>query len=233
MQRKNTDDVNVIIVAAGSSTRFGGKTKKIFYKIAGIPVIVHSVRNFTSMFSQEDIIVVAGKDDIGKMENTLKKYSLGKVKICEGGRERVDSVFRGLLTADKRRVLIHDGARPFVSKKTIEDILRVLIDDKSCAAPAFAPTETVRTLKNDRFEILDRNNIFLMQTPQGCFREAYKSILSKCMKGKKYYTDDAEYFVKEGLKLMLVEGDKRNIKITVSEDIFIAEEIIKKGDSCL
>jgi len=230
MQRKNIEDVNVIIVAAGSSSRFKGKTRKVFFKIAGIPIIVHSIRNFVSLFKQEDIIVVARKDDMKNMKNTLKKYSLSSVKICEGGSERAISVLNGLIESKKEKVLIHDGARFFIPAKTLIDIISNLKEESSCIAPAYSPSETVRILKNKKYEILDRNNLFLMQTPQACYRNKYIRILRKQLRKNKYFTDDAEYFVKENLKLIFVKGDKRNLKITTLHDTVLAEEIIKKGD---
>ncbi|MGE3063265.1 MAG: IspD/TarI family cytidylyltransferase [bacterium] len=228
MPIKEYEDVNVIVVAAGDSKRFGGKIKKIFMEADKKPVIVRSVHNFTRIFKQESIIVVAAKEDMKKMRRVLDAAMLKKVRITEGGSDRCLSVLNGLLEADKERVLIHDGARCFVPEKNILEVCDSLKSGISCSAPAVRPSETARLFSGIKYELVDRERLYLMQTPQACRREEYIKLLKESVRKKIIYTDDMEYFTRNNLKVMIVEGDKRNIKITTREDLNLLEEIIKK-----
>jgi 2-C-methyl-D-erythritol 4-phosphate cytidylyltransferase len=232
MQRRKINDANVIIVAAGASARFGRKTKKIFFLLDKKPVIIHTIEKFKKFFADSDIIIVVAEEDMLKMRRTLDKFSLNEIRVVKGGEKRCFSVFNGLKEAAKRRVFIHDGARPFLSGETILSLSRSLLKKNECVAPAYKPSETVRIIKKGKYEILDRQNIFLMQTPQACFRDVYLKILEKRIAENKFFTDDAEYFINENMKLKIIDGDKNNIKITFGMDIKTAEKILKKGDSC-
>lgn len=232
MQRKKYNDFNVVIVAAGASKRFKGRINKVFSLIYKTPAIVHTVMNFNLLFDEESIIVVTSRKDMNRMKRVLKRAGLSKVKITEGGPERCFSVLNGLKEANKKKVLIHDGARIFVPKKNIAAVCDSLKDKVSCSALAVKPAETVRRAKKTGYELIDRNSLYLMQTPQACYREEYIKILSKCVSKNQVYTDDMEYFSKSGKKVALVDGDRRNIKLTTREDLSLAEKTIKKGERC-
>lgn len=227
MQRKRAD-VSVVIAAAGESKRFGGKTKKVFFLIEGECVVVHSVRNFLPFVPAGAITVVSAKNDMKKMRRILDAAGLKSVSVVEGGRERCDSVLSGVRESKGRIVLIHDGARCFVPKENISAVLRELDKGAFCAAPALTPVETVRIDKKGRIETADRRSVRLMQTPQGCMRMEYLEMLQTAASEGISYTDDVEYFLRARRRVALVEGDRRNIKITEKSDVSVMSGIIRR-----
>ncbi|MCQ2451135.1 MAG: 2-C-methyl-D-erythritol 4-phosphate cytidylyltransferase [Clostridia bacterium] len=220
--------VPVIIVAAGNSTRMNG-TNKQFVKICGVPLIAKTVSAFEKSPIISRIIIVTKKESILEIQKLCKKYNLLKVSdIVEGGSNRTESVKCGInkLIKGENKVLIHDGARPFVSEKMIADVCRSL-KTADCALIAKKSTDTVKLTDNESTvkQTLDRNCIYLAQTPQGVDVNKYRFALNslKC----EDYTDDASLMEAMGYKCVVIEGSSSNIKITTPEDIAIAEALLK------
>lgn len=216
--------ISTIIVAGGSGKRFGGK--KQFFKLCGKPLVVWSLEKF-HRFSNELILVLPGKD-IRQFE---KKW-LGRfpdLKIAAGGKKRWQSVENGLKRiSDKSNIVcIHDGARPLVSKEDATACIKAAI--KHGAAILAAPASDTIKLSDDNGNIkqtLDRNKIFLAQTPQVFKRD----IILKAFKSKKLsnITDDAQMVEALGHKVKLVPVTSPNIKITTKIDLLIAQKLIRE-----
>ncbi len=230
------DSVSVIIAAAGSGTRMGmGPQKsKQFTEIRGVPVIARTLRVFEEIPRVSKIIIVTRKIDIEAMRELVKKYKFLKVDdIIEGGDTRMRSVRLGLerLGADKRGiVLIHDGARPFIERERVMELIHEIESERCEAAAVGVPVkDTIKQLDESGFigTTPERSSLVSIQTPQA-FRydlimKAHKRAESKGME----FTDDCavvENLSAERVKVII--GDYTNIKITTPEDLIMAEMIL-------
>ncbi len=205
---------SVIIVCAGNSSRFsGGRENKTLYLFEGKPVFLYSVEAFEK-FGFDDITVVVKEEE----REAFEKFSTShNFKIIKGGLRRQDSVLNALkeLPYDCE-VLIHDGARPFVTKDLIKNVLSEIKHGR-CVVPAIKSEDTIRIEVDGKYKLFDRNKVFRMQTPQGCIAGEIKELYEKF--SKLDLLDDASAFEIEGREVKLIDGEKRNIKITTPEDI--------------
>lgn len=222
--------LSAIVVAAGRSSRFKGKASKILAKIDSKPVIYYSLFALNRHPDIDEIIVVASSGNIEAITGIVRRYKINKVKnIILGGKERKDSVLQGLksLGQDTKDVLIHDGARPLINKVIISSVIRAA--KISGAAVIGLPVKpTIKKVNSNLWvkETVDRDGLWEIQTPQ----VFSKNIILKAyrrLSGSKV-TDDAMLVEKIGIKVKLALGSYSNIKITTSEDLVIAEAILKK-----
>ena len=215
--------IPVIIVAAGSSSRMNG-TNKQFLSVEGIPVIAKTLLKFEKSESISRIILVAKKDDILKMQEICGEWGIDKVTdIVEGGNNRNESVLNGFkrLGNSENKVLIHDGARPFVTEKIISDTVLAL-KTADGVLTAIKVTDTVKRTAEGKTVVgtLKRDNLYLAQTPQGVDVKKYLKVCSE--NDTSSFTDDASVMEYGGYKVEVVNGSRLNIKITTPEDIPIA-----------
>lgn len=215
--------IPIIIVAAGSSNRMKG-TNKQFLSIEGVPVIAKTLLKFEKSENISRIILVAKRDDILKMQEICNEWGIGKVTdIVEGGNNRNSSVLNGFkrLSDDENKVLIHDGARPFVTQKNIRDTVLAL-KTADAVLTAVKVADTVKRTDDGGTVVatLNRDNLYLAQTPQGVDVKKYLKICSK--NDTSVFTDDASVMEYGGYKVKVVDGSRLNIKITTPEDIPIA-----------
>ncbi len=210
--------IDVIIAAAGNSSRFDSKIKKQFYNINGKPILIHTIEKFKSFEGINNIIVVTAEEDIDLLKKILNKHDISEICIIAGGCQRAESVYNGSIASNADYVMIHDGARPFVSEELIRELIMKKASN-SIIIPALKPVETVRYKDKDGINILKRENVYLIQTPQICKRELLLSCLKEKLNEKCYYTDDAEYIKEGGGEIVFIDGDRNNIKITSIEDI--------------
>ena len=218
----NKDALPVIIVAAGSSSRMG--TDKQFLNVAGIPVIARALQNFERSPDISRIILVTREQSIQKMQLIAEKYSISKLSdIVEGADSRERSVACGIerLKNDEDKVLVSDGARIFVTQKMISDCVTALKEHDGCLC-ALKVQDTVKSAESGKVHnTLDRNGLYLAQTPQGITVSLYKKAMRNADISK--FTDDASVLESICADVVIVEGNKRNIKITTPEDIGLAE----------
>ena len=212
-------NVTAIVVAAGKGTRFGSDIPKQFLKIEGMTVLEKAVRAFENHPAVDQIVVVTGGDFVVLCGEILAGFT--KVKyIVPGGAQRQDSVYEGLKVAADGLVLIHDGARPFVTADVIDRVLEGACCHGACV-PCVAVKDTVRQKTDDgsSSRTLDRSALFGVQTPQGfetgLLREAFARAFEEGFSG----TDDASLVERLGQPVALAEGDYANIKITTREDL--------------
>ncbi len=216
-----------IILAAGQGKRLGLNQNKVLLPLAGHPLVYHTLKTFASLEELKTIVVVAHKDELPEIKEIVRKYEANKtILITCGGDTRQESVRRGLLALEKilpEKVLIHDGARCFVTK---EVILRVLekIEPSVAVTCAVGIVDSLREV-DSRLNVIasiDRNSIYAVQTPQGF---VYQEILAKHQQTAKLdVSDDAQLFENQ----ILVKGDYQNIKITTPADWELAKALTKK-----
>jgi len=223
----------VIIVAAGQGKRMNANENKVFLPLAGKPMISYTLKSFQNCPLIHQIVVVTRKDDIKKMNQIKEEYEINKMSlIVEGGEERQDSVYNGLIILNNARendiIVVHNGSNPLVKENEIEECIKAA-EKYSAAAAGFPLKDTIKKTNNGFVEkTLDRSNVYQMQTPQaikyGLFMQAYKNAENKNLKA----TDDASLVEALGSKVKIVSCSYENIKITTPEDLRIAEGILMK-----
>lgn len=226
-----------ICLAAGRGKRMESKVHKQYLFLKDKPVLYYSLQAFENSPIEEVVLVTgAGEEEYCRKE-IVEKYGFTKVKaIVPGGKERYHSVYLGLQALKAcDYVLIHDGARPFLTKEIIDRCMEGVLHHKACAAGM--PAKDTIKLADENRDIActpDRNKVWIIQTPQAfscsLIKEAYKRLIELEEQGKEPdvpITDDAmvvEHFLHQ--KVHLVYGSYENIKITTPEDMRIAEVFI-------
>jgi 2-C-methyl-D-erythritol 4-phosphate cytidylyltransferase / 2-C-methyl-D-erythritol 2,4-cyclodiphosphate synthase len=209
-------DTAVIIVAAGRGSRMGGEVAKQWQMLAGRPVVAHTLAAFAGM----PVVLVIHPDD------RMQAEGLG-VRLVEGGATRDASVLAGLRALEGsgvRRVLIHDCARPLVSRALIDRLVAAL-DSHEGAAPALSVTDALwRGAGGLVSGTIDRTGLYRAQTPQA-FR--YAAILAAHRAHPGGALDDVEVARAAGLDVVIVEGEESNLKLTYPGDFARAEAILK------
>ncbi len=226
-----------ILLAGGSGKRMNLDIPKQYIEIHNIPVIVYSLLAFEKS-KVDEIIVVADKNRKDYIKECLIKYNIKKViDIVEGGKERYNSVYNALASSYKKdyykNVLVHDSARPMITS----DLIDVLIDELSkhtvltLGVPA---KDTIREADSEKFskKTLDRNSLFLIQTPQAFDYNVLYDSYNEIIKDEsllKDITDDVMVVEKiKKISSKIVLGDYKNIKITTQEDIEISAIYLTK-----
>lgn len=223
-----------LIVAAGKGLRFGEEIPKQFLMCKNRPILYYTIKAFEDNKNIDQIIIVASPDYIDLVKSYINKYELKKVtKIVEGGPTRQLSVFNGLkaikeISSKGDKVLIHDGARPLISQNIIEEnILALTSHSFVCTVQADADTTYLSKDQKSIDSILNREELFLAQTPQSFdFDEIYKLHFEAFKNNDINNTDDASLALKNNRKVFLVQGNKYNFKITKKEDFHLFELLI-------
>ena len=229
-----------VVLAAGSGTRMGSKTKKQYMSIAGRPVIYYSLKTFQDSFIDEIVLVVSPGDTRFCQKEIVEKYGFDKVRhIVEGGKERYHSVAAGLNSvSDFDYVFIHDGARPMVTAEILDRSLVCVRRYGACVAGVrVKDTIKIADREGKISATPNRNFMWAVQTPQvfayPLIKEAYTLLLSReeeILASGVAVTDDAMVVeTLTGRPVKLVEGSYKNIKITTPEDIQIAEIFLKNA----
>ncbi|MCX7973046.1 MAG: 2-C-methyl-D-erythritol 4-phosphate cytidylyltransferase [Candidatus Aminicenantes bacterium] len=212
--------VAVIIAAAGEGRRFG--QPKQFALLAGRPVVHWAIEAFALHPLVNEIIVVF--PDETQAETIKLKWP--KVKaVVKGGKERQDSVARGLaaVSPEGEIILIHDGVRPLVKADLITRIIEATLKE-GAAVPAIPIEDTVKQIEGDRIvQTIDREKLLRVQTPQGFKRELLEAAFLQAQKDNFCGSDEASLVERIGGQIKIVIGDKFNLKITCPEDLKIAE----------
>ncbi len=216
-----------IIVGAGEGRRMEDKNKT-FLIVNEKPLLVYSLQALEKSDLIDEIILVVIEDRVESAKRLADEYKFKKVKkiVC-GGKTRQDSVYNGLCEIKNADVvLVHDAARPLITESMIEDCIKKAVEF-GAAIPVIAINDTIK--RGDEFvkETVDRNNLFLIQTPQGFEYELLKEAHESAKNSKFHGTDDATLVERLGHRIKMIQGSPRNMKITVSEDIALAENLLK------
>ena len=223
--------ISAIILAGGKGKRMNSSISKQFIEIKGKPIIYYTIKKFNENKKIDNIVVVVSKEEIEYFkENILKKYDLKVDKIVIGGAERQDSVYNGLKSLENSGtdiVLIHDGARPFISDRIIDDGIEYAAIYGACA-PGVMPKDTIKIKGKSNFSIdtPNRETLVAIQTPQVFkFREILECH-KKVKIDKVVVTDDTMVVERYGNKVYLYDGEYTNIKVTTPEDLILGEKLI-------
>ncbi len=216
----------VLIAAAGHGTRMRSAIPKQFVSLAGVPVIVHTIRSFHQVWPDAQFIVVLPDEELPRWERLRRKY-LAPLKpwVTKGGATRFHSVKNGLkLIKEDGLVAIHDACRPLLSAALLNRC-RALAQQKGNAVPAIDITDSIRKITTSGSVHRDRSKYRMIQTPQ-CFRvalikNAYRQPFQK------NFTDDASVAEAAGTKIQLVEGEPLNLKVTTPADLLLVESLLQ------
>ncbi len=224
MQKNNL----AIILSGGTGTRFDISKPKQFYKLNKKTILETTVEKFINSNFFNYIIVVSHKDFF-KFTKTL--FNNANIKVILGGENRQKSVFNGLIAAKSLKpkyVLIHDAVRPFFSMNLLKRVLKNL-EGEINVVPSINVYDSVRYFKDKKYSNVFRENLKLIQTPQGfCF----KSIYEAHKKNKEsIHTDDSMILYELKNKIKLIKGEKINFKITTKEDYNIGKLIVKENNN--
>ena len=221
------DYCGAVIVAAGNATRMGGIDKTTAL-LAGEPVIVHTVRAFQNCDAIKEIVVVTRSDLL--MQVSALCHDFSKVRaIVVGGDNRVASVQNGLsaLSSKARLVAVQDGARPLVSFEVIDRTVRAA-HSYGAAAPGIPVKDTIKCVAGGLIASTpERKSLQAVQTPQVFDKDILRGALKKAVKDGAEITDDCSAVERMGMRIRMVEGDERNIKITTPMDLKLAEMLLE------
>lgn len=214
----------VIIVAGGKSIR--AKTDKLFFKIKGKHILEITVSKFINIPEIDKIILVLSKENKEKYSGL---FNHPKIKITEGGQTRMISLINGskLIDKDSEVVMVHDGARPFVSENLIKKLIYYAYE-KGCALPGIKLKDTVKETDENMkvVKTLNREKLVSVQTPQCYSLELFEKLISNIADFN--LTDDSQIIEKLNLPVYVIEGEETNLKITTPMDFTIAEVLYEE-----
>ena len=217
--------VSVIICAAGTGSRAGFSTNKIFMPYQGIPVIERTIAAFL-LDEITQVLVAYNPADKAEMQALKNKYP---IELIEGGNTRTQTVFNALQAATGEIVLIHDGARPFVSKDEILECIACVHAHESgiCALPVV--NTQARVIDGKIVDVPNRNECYDILTPQGFFTADILSCYQQAIGDKNAYTDDSSVYAKYHKQPHICMGKRENQKLTYAEDFSPAAHRIGFG----
>lgn len=218
--------VTAIIPAAGTGARMGSDVPKPLLPLAGVPMIIHTLRRFDAADSVNEIVIAASDSLIHQLPDLVQSYGIQKVTaVVLGGKERQDSVRLGFEACDADTcevVVVHDAARPLVMPEEINAV--VAAARATGAAILGAPLkETIKQVEGDCIEkTVDRSRLWGAQTPQAFRYEIFARAVSESLHQEFLGTDEAAIVERTGTPVTIVRGSYRNIKVTTPEDAEIA-----------
>ncbi len=224
--------IAAIIPAGGAGIRMGQKIPKPYLSFASAPIVVHTLRVFQESDLIDDIfLVVQEKDKAYVEEDVIHPYSLNKVRaIIPGGKERQDSIHNALpfLQSDHEIVVIHDGVRPLIEQALLERTIDTAIKDGAAITGLPVKDTVKRVLPSGEVDMtIDRENLYLIQTPQAFRKEILAKAYEMAYKEQFYGTDDASLVERLGIPVKVIRGSYENIKITTPDDLLLAEYFVQ------
>jgi 2-C-methyl-D-erythritol 4-phosphate cytidylyltransferase len=214
-----------IIVAGGSGQRMNNSIPKQFIELSGRPILMHTIERFYTAKAAIELVVVLPKSHHHTWETLCNKHNFNiPHTVCEGGNSRFQSVKKGLAMCTEDSIIaVHDGVRPIISPDFILNIYKEA-ESKKAVIPVCPVVESIRKVKGDSSEALDRSNYYAVQTPQGFT----SNLLHKAYLQEEalIFTDDASVVESLGEKVHLFDGEVDNIKITTPKDLLLAEALL-------
>jgi 2-C-methyl-D-erythritol 4-phosphate cytidylyltransferase len=219
-------NVGVVIVAAGGGARVGGKELKQFRWVAGKPMLLHSLQTFMAHPRVGPVVAVLPPRYVGDPPPWIFQCDVDRLLVSVGGRTRTESVSNGLddLADEARVVLIHDAARPFVDMATIDRVV-ASVDAGNATVAAVPVVDTLKAVDDGmRVErTVDRRGLWRAQTPQGFPREMIVQVHREARRRRLDATDDAALCEELGIRVAVVRGTERAMKVTEEADFARAE----------
>ena len=218
-----------VIVAAGTAQRMCG-IDKMMTPLGGVPLLLRTVRALSASEKIIDMIIVTRKELLQDARELCERDDKRICAVVAGGSSRAESVLRGLEAVRTELVAIHDGARPLVSVRVIEEVIAAA-EQYGAAAPAIPVHDTIKIAQNGIVvQTLDRRTLFAVQTPQVFRTETIRAALQAALAQNLPLTDDCSAMEAAGYPVHLTAGEEENLKITVPSDLTLAEAILKRRE---
>ena len=221
--------IGAVVLAAGSGKRMGADIPKQYLALCGKPVMVYCLEAFEKSRVDEIVLVVAPGDRAYCRKEIVEKYHITKVSaIVDGGAERYDSVYQGLLACtDTDYVFIHDGARPFVTQQMISECFELAKKGHPSIVAVPVKDTMKRVVNGVVVETPNRDEMYSVQTPQAAPTELLKKAHEAAKKTHFLGTDEASLIEKyTDIPVCVVKGAYTNIKLTTPEDLLMAEQLL-------
>lgn len=214
-----------VIVAGGTGQRMGTSIPKQFLLLNGQPVLFHTLNRFLSTWPDLTIILVLPDEHLVAGASIVEELGASeRISITSGGNTRFQSVKNGLaLINEPSVVFVHDGVRCLLSSELIKRCYQQTIE-KGSAIPAIAATDSIRIDHGAKHEVIDRNKVRIIQTPQTFLSEIIIPAFNRRYEDR--FTDEATVVEAAGHEVHLIEGEYNNIKITRPADLLIAEQML-------
>jgi 2-C-methyl-D-erythritol 4-phosphate cytidylyltransferase len=218
-------DKYAVIVAGGSGTRMGGGIPKQFLLVNKRPVLYYTLRAFLNAFADIQIILVLPVDYTNMGQEIIDAFFDGdRIRVTAGGNTRFQSVKNGLELIERDAIIfVHDGVRCLITENLIHRCYAEAVNSGT-AIPVIVSRDSVRIVHEEGSDVIDRNKIMLVQTPQTFHSRILLPAFQIDYKEK--FTDEATVVEAYGISVTLVEGEENNIKITTPIDLLIAEKIL-------
>lgn len=210
--------ISLIITAGGTSSRFGNKNK-LLEKIDSKTVIEHSIELFKNFEEIKEIIVPA---NISIIEDFRKLFINENINFIEGGNTRQESVYKALSNVKEDYVIIHDGARPLITKDIIQNVI-ASVKKYGAVSVMTKTTDTIKEVDETGkiIRTIDRGKLYNTQTPQAFRTDLIRTAHEKLK--NRNYTDDSSMLEELGIPVYITEGSYKNIKITSKSDLDFAK----------
>ena len=224
-------DVGVVIVAAGVGVRAGAGEPKQFRPILGVPMLLRALRPFAAHPEVSQLVVALPAAFVERPPEWLGPLVCQRLRIVPGGATRTDSVRAGLtaLHASLAIVLVHDAARPFVARSTIDAVIARARTGVGAVA-ALPMGDTVKEVEGERrvTRTIGRERLWRAQTPQGFPRAIIEAAYAAWNQGPPFPTDDAELAERAGFPVEVVADSPHNLKVTTEDDWRLAEALARE-----
>ncbi len=226
------ETLGVVVLAAGRGERMGASIPKAYLPLCGKPILWYSLDKLSSCSYISEIAVVIHPEDRPLLRKILDAFSFEKkIQVTLGGEHRQDSSHAGVRAVRSKWVAVHDGARPLFSLELLKAVFDAARAYRA-AVPALRVHETVKSIDSKGFAVgeVDREMLYLAQTPQCFERDLLGYALDEAHKQGRYFTDEAgAVSAMSGVRAKIVPGEAQNIKITTPWDLKLAEAILKRG----
>lgn len=224
-----SEKYTLVLLSGGSGTRMQMSVPKQYLMLGGKPVIVHVLECIDKINEIDEIVICANLEYFKKIEEYIVNFNLTKTKykIIEAGETRQKTAYLGISNSKNNKVIIHEAARPFISKSNF----RELIEDSSESIIFGIPIPFTVSVANKNLEaVLDRDKLINVQLPQKFLKKDLLEAFKKSFKDKKIFTEESSmlkyYYNEKNVKIL--EGNNYNLKITYPLDIKIGEVILKE-----
>ena len=222
-------EIGVVIVAGGSGKRMGAALPKQFMMLGNLPILGRTINSIREALPASQIVVVLPEEHIELWKNIAARFEIAKHSITAGGKERFHSVLNGIdaLSDEVEYIAVHDGVRAMATKKLI---IRAMLaaEEHGAVIPVVDVVDSYRRVDGVESYIVPRSELRIVQTPQvfraQVLRDAYNQPFSPA------FTDDASVVEAAGGRIVLVDGERTNIKLTTPEDMAYAEWILQERE---
>ena len=220
-------DKYIIVVAGGRGTRMGGDVPKQFLPLAGKVVLMHTLDCMIAAEPDATLILALPHDQQAEWRRLCSEYSYAvEHRVVDGGETRFRTVSNALqYVTEGALVAIHDGVRPLVSVDVVRDAFKVALA-QGAAIPVMPVVESLRCVEGDVSRSVERSAYRAVQTPQVFHSTALKAAYLQPYREE--FTDDASVYEAAGNRVTLIDGNRENIKITIPQDIALAEIILSQ-----